>query len=147
MIVMGPYLELPYIVEPKINGPMGKKLKWTAKPGVTPTLHMIRITNYSYKTLWELYVKGDVTEIDLPDFDKLGAFNPLPGGKLRIRLWRIYAPGLDIDHYNHKQLSVWKWVSYAYNWVMTSQFKDISGTGLPTPGVPGGAEPGKIPAP
>ena len=147
MIVMGPYLELPYFVLPQINGPMGKKLKWTAAPGVVPTLHMIRITDFNYNTLWELYVKGDVSEIDLPDFSKLGAFDPLPGGKLRIRIWRIYAPGLTIDHYNHKQLSVWKWVSYAYNWMLTSQFKDLSGVGLPPAGAPGGAEPGKLPAP
>lgn len=146
MVVMGPYLELPYIVLPKINGPMGDKLKWTAKPGVTPTLHLVRITDYSYRTLWELYVKGDVTEVDLPDFEKLAAFNPLPGGKMRVRLWRIYAPGLTIDHYNHKQLSVWKWVSYAYNWVMTSQVTDLSGTKLPPPGVPGGGNPQKLPA-
>ncbi len=147
MVVMGPYLELPYITEPKINGTIGKWLRWTAKPGVTPTLHMVRITDYSYRTLWELYVKGDVNEVKLPDFEKLGSFSPLPGGKMRVRLWRIYAPGLDIDHYNHKQLNVWKWISYAYNWVLTDQPTDLSGVGLPPPSVPGGAEIPKLPPP
>jgi hypothetical protein len=121
VLLMGPYLEMPYFELPAKTDDLGAKIRWKAKPGVTPTLNLLRVTNYSYTTMWSLYVRGPVTEVQLPDFTKFGEISPLPGGQMRIRLWRIYAPGLDIDHFNHKQLSIWRWISYAYNWMLTKQ--------------------------
>lgn len=121
IVVLGPFLEMPYFQIPQVTDPLGDVVRWTAKPGVTPTLNLFRITNYNYTTMWEVFARGSLTELKLPDFTKFGELNPVPGGQLRLRLWRIYQPGLDIDHFNHKQLSIWTWVSYAYNWMLTEQ--------------------------
>ncbi len=139
VVVIGPYVEMPYFDKPKAHEDIGNRMQWHARPGVTPTLNLVRITNYGYATMWELFVKGNVTDVKLPDFTKLGVVSPLPGGQLRIRLWRIYAPGLDIDHFNHKQLSIYRWVSYAYNWMLTNQSVGPIDATLPPqipPGIP-----------
>jgi hypothetical protein len=118
---MGPYLELPYFDLPMVTSDLGDAIRWHTAGGVTPTLNMLRIAGYDYTTLWEIFLRGDVERVDLPDFQALGGFSPIPPGKLRLRLWRIYAPGLEIDHFNHKQLSIWQWVSYAFTTMITSQ--------------------------
>lgn len=139
VLVMGPYLEMPYITDPVQSGKIGDRIAWEAAPGVTPTLIMIRIATADYTTRWELFVKGHLTEVQLPSFTAIGGADPLPVGSLRIRLWRIYAPQLTIDHFNHKQLSVWRWVSYAYNWMLTEQpFQPADAEKLfHIPGMPG----------
>ncbi|MEY3012575.1 MAG: hypothetical protein RIT45_1310 [Pseudomonadota bacterium] len=117
---MGPYLELPYYSQPLFGDDIGEAVEWTTAGGLTPTLNMLRIASYDYTTRWEIFLRGDTQRVDLPDFQALGGFNPVPPGKLRLRLWRIYAPGLEIDHFNHKQLSVWQWVSYAFNTILVN---------------------------
>ncbi len=123
MLVMGPYVEMPYITQPVSSAKIGNVIEWKAAPGVTPTLNMVRIASYNYTTLWEIFVKGSVTKVTLPIFTQMGGNAPLPPGQLRVRVWRINAPQLSIDHFSHKQLSIWRWVSYAYNWIMTEQPK------------------------
>jgi len=124
---------MPYFTEPAPTKPLGATIKWQTSPGVSATLNMLRITNYSYTTMWEIYLRGTLKEVTLPDFTKFGELSPVPGGQLRLRLWRIYAPGLDIDHFNHKQLSIWRWVSYAYNWMLTEQNHKLGDPQPPTP--------------
>ncbi len=121
MLVMGPYVEMPYIIKPDSGAKIGNVIEWKAAPGVTPTLNMVRVASYNYTTLWEIFVKGSVTKVTLPSFTQVGGSDPLPPGQLRVRVWRINAPQLSIDHFSHKQLSIWRWVSYAYNWIMTEQ--------------------------
>lgn len=121
VLVMGPFVEMPYILQPKTGAKIGNVIEWQAAPGVTPTLNMIRVAAHDYTTLWEIFVKGDVTKVTLPIFTQMGGADPLPPGQLRVRIWRINAPQLSIDHFSHKQLSIWRWVSYAYNWIMTEQ--------------------------
>ncbi len=133
LLVMGPYMELPYITEPQPGSPPGNVIRWQAKPGVTPTLNMVRVTSYNYDTIWEIFVKGQVTEAILPDLEAIMGSSPLPIGKLRVRLWRIYAPGLDIDHFNNKQLGVYDWVSYAYTFLLTPAVKSLPTDGPPPP--------------
>ena len=121
VLVMGPYLEMPYIIQPQASAKIGNVIEWKAAPGVTPTLNMVRVSSYNYTTLWEIFVKGSVTKVTLPVFTQMGGADPLPPGQLRVRVWRINAPQLSIDHFSHKQLNMWRWVSYAYNWIMTEQ--------------------------
>ncbi len=117
---LGPFLELPVFDKPAWGAPLGKVVDWHSAGGVTPTLNMLRIAGPDYKTHWEVFSRGDVEEVVLPDFQSLGGFSPVPPGQLRLRLWRIYAPGLTIDSFQSKQLSAWQWVSYAYAVHLTS---------------------------
>lgn len=149
---MGPYLELPYFTAPLWGDALGKVVEWSTAGGQTPTLNMLRIASYDYTTRWEIFLRGAVQKVDLPDFQALGGFNPVPPGKLRLRLWRIYAPGLEIDHFNHKELSVWKWVSYAFNTILVNLPQSVGPMpdGLPPaaiPATPSPAPPGLPDAP
>lgn len=119
VLVIGPYLEYPNLLTPapgqSVSGPGGAfKVSWTAQPGLDPTLNIVRVADYAYQTRWELFVKGGVTSVDLPDFAALGEASPLPQGTAYIRLWRVYAPGLTVDAFSSKLLSSWAWVSWAY---------------------------------
>ena len=119
VLVIGPYLEYPKLVLPvpgqPISGPGGaQQVTWTAHPGLDPTLNIVRIADYSYQTRWELFVKGTVNSVDLPDFAAMGANSPLPQGTAYVRLWRVYAPGLTVDAFSSKLLSSWAWISWAY---------------------------------
>ncbi len=120
VLILGPYLELPYVVVPQDGQPLQQKVQWQTAPGVTPTLNIVRISDQQYVTRWEMFVRGNVTQVALPDFQALGQFNPLPKGPLLLRIWRVYAAGLDIDHFDSKALGMWTWTSWAYNVVTTS---------------------------
>jgi hypothetical protein len=129
VLVLGPYLELPYVVAPQDGQALGLKVEWQSAPGVTPTLNIVRIADSQYLTRWEMFVRGNVTQVALPDFMKLGQFNPLPSGPLLLRVWRVYAPGLDVDHFDAKALAQYTWTSWAYTVVQTS----ILGQAMPIP--------------
>ncbi len=137
---VGPFVELPYITTPTWGSKLGSSVQWQTAPGVTPTLNMLRIATPDYTTRWEIFLRGDTQQVDLPDFLALAGFSPIPPGQLRLRLWRIYAPGLTIDQFQSKQLSVWQWVSYAYT---------LQATSLPvTLGpLPSAIDPPKLPPP
>ena len=119
VLVIGPYLEYPNLLLPvpgqPISGPGGaQQVTWTAEPGLDPTLNIVRIADYSYQTRWELFVKGTVMAVQLPDFAAMGASSPLPQGTAYVRLWRVYSPGLTVDAFSSKLLSSWAWISWAY---------------------------------
>jgi hypothetical protein len=115
VLVMGPYLEMPHIQLPAANQTLGAKLTWTANAGLTPSMNLVRIADAAYQTRWEMYVRGPLFEVDLPDFSAFGPIDPLPNGQVVVRLWRINAPGLDVDHLEQKDLSQWTWISWAYD--------------------------------
>lgn len=115
VLAMGPYLELPYLVAPAPGKGLGDKVKWSHEPGVTPTLNVVRLADAQYNTRWEIFVRGSVTEVLLPDFQALGQFSPVHTGTVHVRVWRVYAPGLEVDHFNHKLINNYSWVSWAYN--------------------------------
>jgi hypothetical protein len=115
IVEMGPYLEMPYLTTPAANAVLGQLLDWTVAPGHAPTLNLIRIADASYTTRWEIFLHGNATHADLPDFPTLGAFSPLPAGSLYIRQWRILAPQLDIDTLNPKLVNQAYWISWTYS--------------------------------
>ncbi|MBM4344205.1 MAG: IPT/TIG domain-containing protein [Deltaproteobacteria bacterium] len=145
---LGPYLEFPWLQIPAqgqpVTGEKGSyKILWTAKPGTDPTLNLVRITDAGYNTRWELFVRGTVTTAHLPNFAMLGAGNPLPGGTNYVRIWRIYAPGTEIDSFSTKNLSNSRWVSWAYHVRSTDEppvYPQVPGavpaTELPKQGLP-----------
>lgn len=141
VLVLGPYLELPYLVAPQDSKPLGLQVQWQAAPGVTPTLNIVRIADSQYLTRWELFVRGNVTQVALPDFLKLGQFNPLPDGPLLLRVWRVYAPGLDVDHFDSKSLAQYTWTSWAYTVVQTSLQAQV--VPIPIDPLPPAFDPGK----
>ncbi len=139
IIEMGPYLEMPYLMNPAANTVLGHTLDWTVAPGHAPTLNLIRIADATYTTRWEIYLHGAATHADLPDFPLLGQFSPLPTGSLYIRHWRILAPQLEIDALNPKLMSQGYWVSWAYGTTsVTSPMGKSSSFNpqLPPPDVP-----------
>lgn len=145
VVVIGPYLEFPWLVYPSVGqpvaGPKGSyKVQWTAKPGLDPTLNLVRIADAGYNTRWEIFLRGTAMQAQLPNFELLGAGNPLPGGTAYVRMWRIYAPGTEIDSYSTKNLSNSRWISWAYNVRSTDE--------PPVPiTVPTGIDPPQLPIP
>ncbi len=145
VLVMGPYLEMPLLQLPapgqSLSGPTGTgRVVWTAKPGIDPTLNMLRLADDNYQTRWEMLVRGNVTVVELPDFTAFGVDSPLPTGTAYVRLWRIYNTGLDVDNFTFKGLSSAGWRSWAYMvrsteeppWIPSGQQQPSSGT--PQPG-------------
>lgn len=148
VLVVGPYLEYPILQLPvpgqPISGPGGaQQVKWTAQPGLDPTLNIVRIADYGYQTRWELFVKGTVMSVDLPDFAAMGASSPLPQGTAYVRLWRVYAPGLTVDAFSSKLLSSWAWISWAYAVRSTEEPNSLAEPNSPPQMVPdAGPKPG-----
>ncbi len=139
IVEMGPYLEMPYLTSPMANTVLGQTLDWTVAPGHAPTLNLVRIADLTYTTRWEIFLHGNVTHAQLPDFPTLAQFSPLPKGQLYIRMWRILAPQLDIDVLNPTLLSQSYWISWAYNTTaVTSPMGQtaIFAPQLPPPNVP-----------
>ncbi|MBI5610116.1 MAG: hypothetical protein HY902_14670, partial [Deltaproteobacteria bacterium] len=145
VLVMGPYLEMPLLQLPapgqSLSGPTGTgRVVWTAKPGIDPTLNMLRLADDNYQTRWEMLVRGNVTVVELPDFAAFGVDSPLPSGTAYVRLWRIYNQGLDVDNFTFKGLSSAGWRSWAYMvrsteeppWIPGGQPQPSSGS--PQPG-------------
>jgi len=115
ILLMGPYLEMPYPFVPQDGGTLGQTLQWQAAPGVTPSFNLVRITDQSYNTRWEIYASGELFKAPLPDFGKMLGMSPLAPGQVRLRIWRIYSPSLSVDNFNSKLLSQYTWISWAYN--------------------------------
>jgi len=124
LVLLGPYLEMPYATEPAVGAALGKQVVWIHAPGVTPTLNIVRIADQSYTTRWEMFVRGNVDAVKLPDFVAMGSANPVPPGQIYVRIWRILSPGLEVDHFGSKQLNMYSWTSWAYN-VMTTTLPDL----------------------
>jgi hypothetical protein len=118
-------------------------VKWGANPGVVPTFNIVRLADSGYTTRWEMFVRGGVTQVDLPDFEALGEANPLPGGPTYVRVWRVYAPGQEIDDFSAKNLNTSAWVSWSYNVTNLTEPPLFQGVG--TAGMTPGALPGQIP--
>ncbi len=115
ILLMGPYLEMPYPLVPNDGGTLGQSVQWQSAPGLTPSFNLIRITDESYNTRWEIYASGELFKAPLPDFGKMLGMSPLAPGPARLRIWRIYSPSLSVDNFNSKLLSQYTWISWAYN--------------------------------
>lgn len=121
LVLLGPYLEMPYPTQPMQGASLGKEVAWMHAPGVTPTLNIVRIADQTYTTRWEMFVRGSVDQVQLPDFEAMGSLNPLPAGPLYVRIWRVLAPGVEVDHFGAKQLNMGNWTSWAYNVVTSTE--------------------------
>lgn len=115
-IRLKPYLALPNITEPTEDAKVGDKIVWTVKPGPSAEMHQVQITTFWLQSHWQIYAPGGVTEIPLANFSQLGGWNPLPDGPLRVRVWRLFGPKLEVDHFNHNEMSAWYWQAWSYNW-------------------------------
>lgn len=145
VLVMGPYLEMPYVTSPNPGDVgLGPVLSWATAGGLEPTLQMIRVSNAAWQTEWELFVAGDVSSVLLPDFTVVGGASALPYGDLRVRIWRIYAPGIDVDEFGYNELSMWRWVSYSYTLLMLDGSSPL-GPGLSPGSLPAGGPPPGLP--
>lgn len=111
-----PYLALPTISEPEENGKVEKKIVWTTKPGPAAEMHQVQITTFWRQSYWQIYAPGNLSEVPLANFPQLGGWNPLPDGPLRVRVWRLFGPKLQVDHFNHNEMTAWYWQAWSYNW-------------------------------
>ncbi|MSP92878.1 MAG: hypothetical protein EXR79_13910 [Myxococcales bacterium] len=142
VVVLGPYLEMPYIAVPGPAAALGLTVRWAHAGGVTPSLNILRITDMAYNTRWEVFLRGPVDEVRLPDWKFFGAATPLPAGNVMLRIWRVLADGLDVDHFNAKLLNSWAWTSWAYNNGTVSSFVQPDGN---VRAKPPSAAPGRAP--
>ena len=150
VVLLGPYLEMPYPTQPTSGTALGKEVAWVHAPGVTPTLSIVRIADQTYTTRWEMFVRGSVDQVQLPDFEAMGSLNPLPPGPLYVRIWRVLAPGLEVDHFGAKQLNMGNWTSWAYNVVTSTEPAPAVGAAagwhIEPAGNPGRSMPPKTPS-
>ncbi|MSQ83262.1 MAG: hypothetical protein EXR77_10290 [Myxococcales bacterium] len=145
VVRMGPYLEMPWLQSPALGQPVlgetgSYRVTWTANPGVEPTFNLVRIADAGYNTRWEIFLRGSAMSADLPNFAMLGAGTPLPGGTNYVRMWRILAPGTEIDSFSTKNLTNSRWISWSYNVRSTAEPPVM----IP---VPTAVEPAKVPNP
>ncbi len=111
---LGTWLEMPRWVSPQPNEAVPSTLQWAADGGAAASLQFIQITTFWQVSYWDIVAQSARTSVTLPDFMAIGGWQPLPGGPLRMRLTRAFAPGLSIDHFAHDQLSWYAWTTWAF---------------------------------
>ncbi len=111
---LGTWLEMPRWVSPQPGEPVPSTLQWATDGGAAASLQFIQITTFWQISYWDIVAEAARTSVTLPDFMAIGGWQPLPGGPLRMRLTRAFAPGLSIDHFAHDQLSWYAWTTWAF---------------------------------
>ena len=108
------WLEMPQWLAPLADEPLPSELKWTWPGGTDAHMQWLQITTYWQVSYWDLAVEGHRKSVVLPDFPQIGGWNPLPSGPLRMRLSRLWAPSLTIDHFSQDQLIWYAWTTWAF---------------------------------
>lgn len=117
IVPMGPYLQIPYPLVPAAFGKFEQTIQWAVADGNPPTFALIRVEDVVFQTRWEIWAQGNFDSIALPDFAKMLGIAPLHGASARVRIWRIYAPGCELNAFASKCLQPPLWTSWAYNLV------------------------------
>ncbi|MBM4395858.1 MAG: IPT/TIG domain-containing protein [Deltaproteobacteria bacterium] len=110
-LVIGPFLPVPEPVHPTRGGLMKTlSIDFKADPGIPASLHYLKVDIpglFGDIPVWTLFVAGDTFHVDLPDF---GAMEGMPGipqeTPLKLTIFRIYKPGVDIDHFDYSDLDM-----------------------------------------
>ncbi|HAN32013.1 MAG TPA: hypothetical protein DCQ06_10485, partial [Myxococcales bacterium] len=118
---LGPILPMPYLTKPTNGMNITDEVSWTVESGPSAELQRVQITNFWRQNYWTLYGRGDITSVPLANFPQLGGWQPLPDGPLRVRVWRALGPSLQLDNFNHQELSPAVWRSWSMNWLMSQK--------------------------
>lgn len=113
------WLEMPSWLAPLPDEPVPAELKWTWPGGSDAHLQWLQITTFWQLSFWDIVVAGHRTSVVLPDFSQIGGWQPLPTGPLRMRLSRLFAPSLTIDHFSQDQLFWYAWTTWAFTQQMS----------------------------
>lgn len=127
-LVLGPLLYPPLAVMPQPGGQLvGNTLKWNVDPStVEPHFNYltIGIPGMGGDTpVWHLITKGNVTEVELPDFPAIQGTPGIPKGKtLHLTVMRVYKEGFDIDAHDSTDLNTLSWRSWSmHDFLFTKQ--------------------------
>lgn len=118
-LVLSPLLYPTLPVQPAKDAVLvGQTLQWSVDPDYPePHFQYIRIgiPGLTGETpVWNIVAKGNVTEVELPDFASVQGGQGLPTGQLLvITLLRVYKEGFDIDHYDLTEINMLNWQSWA----------------------------------
>jgi hypothetical protein len=122
---MGPMLQVPYNQVPSDGGAMiGYNLNFDAKPGVPAHFHYLKVeipSLFGDIPVWTITTDGDIFDFDLPDFANIAGTPGIAAGGYKLSIWRVYKDGFDIDNYDMKDLSVYKWRSWSFDVTMFSK--------------------------
>jgi hypothetical protein len=119
-LVLGPLLYPPLAHTPKKNGILdGYTVKWQVDPQtVEPHFNyaVIGIPGLGPDTpVWNIMAKGNLSEVELPDFPSIQGTPGIPKGKtMRLTVMRVYKEGFDIDAYDGTDLNQLSWRSWAF---------------------------------
>ena len=118
---LGPMLPMPQVSKPTETTNISDEIVWTYPKGPAAELQRVQITTYWRQNYWTLYGHDDITTAPLADFQQLGGWSPLPDGPLRVRVWRMLGPELNLNHFNHKEISPAYWRSWSMNWLLSQK--------------------------
>ncbi|MSP92569.1 MAG: hypothetical protein EXR79_12335 [Myxococcales bacterium] len=100
---LGPFLTIPTIVAPgpkAVDAPI--HVQWAAAPGPAPSCTRVHLDGSGFP-FWWLYVGPETTSLVLPDFASLKGIQVFPPNMpldYRIRVDRVYTPGLSINGFS-----------------------------------------------
>ncbi len=131
ILPMGPYLQMPYPLVPATFGKFEHNIEWAVADGNKPSFQRIAVEDAVFQTRWEILAHGSLNALSLPDFTKMLGIAPLHGVSARVRIWRVYAPGCELDAFAAKCLQPPVWTSWAYNLVTASVSPVTLDTAMP----------------
>ena len=122
------WLELPAIAVPAADTPFNAQIDWSWPGGADADLQYLQITTFWDVPYWDIVTDGTRASLKLPHFTNLLGWQPLPTGPLRLRIRRVFAPGLGVDHFSHDHLTWWSWTTWAHSQIPTFIVSGASGS-------------------
>ncbi|MBT9559404.1 MAG: hypothetical protein IV100_25470, partial [Myxococcales bacterium] len=116
-VLMGPMLKVPEKQVPANGAKMiGNQLHFEVEPGVPAHFNYITVTIpglFGDTPVWSITTDGDVTHIELPDFENIEGTPGIGAGTYKLTIFRVYKDDFDIDNYDFSDLDTTRWRSWA----------------------------------
>jgi hypothetical protein len=103
---------------------IGNKLQFEVEPGVPAHFNYITVTIpglFGDTPVWSITTDGDVTEIELPDFENIEGTPGIGTGTYKLTIIRVYKDDFDIDNYDFSDLDTTRWRSWAIDETLFSK--------------------------
>lgn len=118
LVTLADHLAIPRATAP-VNGgafPADRIVRWVEEgSNEVPDFHVLQIIGGDGNPAWSAYVRGDVQEIELPDFSAIGDLGDISAGQLTFVIYAAKIPGLAFDEFRYTYLNDRYWTHAAIN--------------------------------
>ena len=90
-----------------------RRLRWQRSGGEVPDFHYVRLLAADGSLAWELFVPGDLYEVELPDLSSFEGIDDIGGGTLEWSVTAINIDDFEFDRVTYRALSESRWREWA----------------------------------